>query len=51
MACYKAVGTVKQNKAGSGAQTAEGWVTVLNRSGKDSVGKLTFALITSKQEH
>ena len=31
MACYKAVGAVKQNKAGSGAQTAEGWVTVLNR--------------------
>ena len=31
MACYKAVGAVKQNKAGNGAQTAEGRVTVLNR--------------------
>ena len=51
MVCYKAVGAVKQNKAGNGAQTTEGWVTVLNRSEKDSVGKLTFALITSKQQH
>lgn len=31
MARYKAVGAVKQNKAGNGAQTAEGRVTVLNR--------------------
>ena len=31
MACYKAAGAVKQNKAGSGAQPAEGRVTVLNR--------------------
>jgi len=31
MACYKAAGAVKQNKAGNGAQTAEGRVTVLNR--------------------
>lgn len=54
VACCKAVGAVKQNEAGNGAQTAEGRVTVLNREirkGKDSVGKLTFALITSKQQH
>ena len=31
VACYKAAGAVKQNKAGSGAQPAEGRVTVLNR--------------------